>query len=421
MPEKDANTQDTGSMKIIITLAWRNLWRNRRRTLITIASVFFAVIMAITGQSFQKGSYELMIANLVKFSTGYLQIQDVQFEDEPSMDNSMLYDSSLIAALKPFKREISYTVPRIQGFALAANNETTHGVLLTGIDPVQENRLNDLRGLVKQGSFIGADDRAVMIARGLAGILKVQTGDTLVLIGQGFQGSMAAGKYPVKGILKLRVPELNNSSVYMPLKAAQDFYSADSRLTSLILMPEHPDETDALASRISAAIDTQWYRVLTWKVLLKDLLRLMEFDVAGNKVIIYILYVVIAFGIFGTVLTMMIERSKEFGMLISLGMKRRQLALVCLLESLFMSFIGAVAGAISALPIVLYYHFNPITFKGEMADMLLQYGFEPIIPFSLDPEIFITQAWVVFGIAVLIGLYPVYKVNRLNIVEASKR
>ncbi|MCO5266137.1 MAG: FtsX-like permease family protein [Lentimicrobium sp.] len=408
-------------MRIVFILAWRNLWRNKRRTLITVASVFFAVIMAITAQSFQKGSYELMIDNMVKYSTGYLQIQDVLFEDEPSMDNSMLYDAALKHSLKPFSSKIAYTVPRMQSFALAATNNTTRGVVVTGIDPDSENRFNNLTGLITEGDFIHAEDNAVLVAQGLAGMLQVKTGDTLVLISQGYQGTMAAGKFPVKGIIKLRVPELNNRSVYMPLEAARVFYSAEERLTSLIVMPVNPEDTEELAAEIESAVDKEWYRVLTWKVMLKDLLRLMEFDVAGNMVIIYILYIVIAFGIFGTVLTMMVERSKEFGMLISLGMKRKQLALICLLESLLMSFIGAVAGAASALPVVLWYHYNPIRLEGEMAEMILQYGFEPIMPFSLDPAIFMTQAWVVFGIAVIIGMYPVYKIFKLRIVDASKK
>lgn len=407
-------------MKIIAILAWRNLWRNKRRTLITMASVFFAVILAINGQSFQRGSYELMIDNMVKYSTGYIQIQDVLFEEEPSMDNLMLSDTSLRKSLSAFREEIDCQVPRIEGFALAATDESTRGVLVTGIDPESEDRFNELSDLVTKGTYLNPGDQSVLVARGLAGILGVDTGDTLILIGQGYQGATAAGQFPVKGIISIRVPDLNNRTVYMPLESARTFYSTGERLTSLIIMPVNPDRTDELAASIAGVTDPDWYRVLTWKELLKDLLRLMEFDVASNMVVIYILYVVIAFGIFGTILTMMIERTKEFGMLISLGMKRGQLALVCLFESLILNFTGAVAGTLAALPIVSWYHYYPIRFEGEMADLILQYGFEPVLPFSMNPVIFFTQAWVVFGISLLIGLYPVFKVYRLRTVEASK-
>jgi len=336
------------------------------------------------------------------------------------MDNLMLSDTSLRKSLSAFREEIDCQVPRIEGFALAATDESTRGVLITGIDPESEDRFNELSGLVTKGNYLNPDDQSVLVARGLAGILGVDTGDTLILIGQGYQGATAAGQFPVKGIISIRVPDLNNRTVYMPLESARTFYSTGERLTSLIIMPVNPDRTDELAASIAGVTDPDWYRVLTWKELLKDLLRLMEFDVASNMVVIYILYVVIAFGIFGTILTMMIERTKEFGMLISLGMKRGQLALVCQFESLILNFTGAAAGTLAAFPVVAWYHYYPIRFEGEMADLILQYGFEPVLPFSMNPVIFFTQAWVVFGISLLIGLYPVFKVYRLRTVEASK-
>ncbi len=408
-------------MKILVTLAWRNLWRSKRRTMITIASVFFAVALAINAQSFQKGSYELMIDNMVRYSTGYLQIQDVLYEEEPSMDNSLLMSDSLLISLKPFMKRINYMVPRIQNFALASAEAATRGAMITGIDPAIERRFNNLPDQVVDGSYLNGSDHAVLVAEGLAGLLKVRTGDTLVLIGQGYQGSMAAGKFPVKGILRLRIPELNNNAVYMPLSAAQDFYAAENRLTSLIIMPADPDDADRLTEELGEAVDSNWYAVRSWKYLLQDLLSLMKFDTASNMVIIYILYLVIAFGIFGTILSMMIERTSEFAMLLSLGMKRGRLAMVCLLESLFISFTGAMAGAVLALPVVAWYHHHPIPLKGELAEMILQYGFEPVLPFSADPQIFVTQAVIVFVMALIIGFYPVYKIFRMKTVERSSR
>jgi putative ABC transport system permease protein len=143
-------------------------------------------------------------------------------------------------------------------------------------------------------------------------------------------------------------------------------------------------------------------------------------DRAGSKMIIYILYIVIGFGLFATILTMMLERLREFGMLISLGMKRMQLAAICLFETIMMSFLGALAGIALAFPIVLYFNINPITLTGQMADRIIEYGFEPIIPPSLNPEIFISQAITVFIISMLVGLYPLVKVFRMKIINITK-
>lgn len=256
-------------MKIILTLAWRNLWRNKRRSLITISSVLFAVLLAIVFYSMEQGSYGRMIDSMVKYSTGYIQIQDVFYEDEPSIDNSLLYDDELARLLDGFGNKIAYQVPRLQNFALVATEGQTRGSMVVGIDPEKEQKLNDLSDNLTEGELIKNEDSDILVAEGLAGILNVHTGDTLVLIGQGFQGATAAGKYRIKGIIDLKLPELNNNMIYMSLQAAQWFYMAEDRLTALIVMPENPKETDLLIEELNASIDQDWYRVLGWEEMLK--------------------------------------------------------------------------------------------------------------------------------------------------------
>lgn len=407
-------------MKTFATLAWRNIWRNKRRSFINIASVLFAVLLAIVADSFERGSYELMIDNMVKFSTGYIQVQDVLYDEEPSIDNAMLYDEALQEKLARFDSDIDYTVPRIQNFALAATENRTRGTFIMGIDPESEERFNKLSENLKAGEYLTDDEQSVMLAAGLSDILGLGIGDTLILIGQGFQGVSAAGMFPVKGIVKLAVPEMNNNTVYMPLATAQWFYGADDRITSLIVMPVKPSRTSRITDALNQHLDREWYIARDWQHMLRDLLKMMQMDMAGSRMIIYILYVVIGFGLFGTVLTMMLERLKEFAMLISIGMKRYQLAIVCFFETLFMSFVGVIIGTILTYPILLYYNMNPIPLKGEMADMILEYGFEAVVPASVTPDIFINQIITVFLLCLLIGLFPVYKVFRLKVVEVVK-
>ncbi len=404
-------------MKLILTLAWRNLWRNKRRTLITISSVLFAVILAVFFISMEKGSYERMIDTMVKYSTGYIQVQDVMYDEEPSMDYAMLFDEDIKDLLKEFDDEISYHVPRIQSFALVAADEITRGSMVVGIDPALENKMSELSDDLVEGKFIESGDEGLLIAEGLAGILNVTIGDSLILLGQGFHGASASGLYPIQGIVKLTLPEMNNNTIYMSLEAAQWFYAAENRLTSLIIMPENPSRTNQMAEELNNKIDSEWYNVLTWEEMLEDLLTLMQFDMAGTWVLMIILYVVITFGLFGTILTMMIERRREFRLLFSLGLKRSRLAAVCFLESVFITFAGAIAGMALAFPVVLYFFHNPIPLTGDMAETIMDYGFEPVLPFSITPSIFYTQAIIVFTIAFLVGLFPVYKVFKFKITD----
>jgi putative ABC transport system permease protein len=407
-------------MKMLLKLAWRNLWRNKRRSLITISSVLFSVLLAIVFYSMEQGSYERMIDSMVKYSTGYIQIQDVMYRDEPSIDHSLLFDDEMYNVLKKFDDEIDFWAPRIQSFALTATEGQTRGALIMGIEPAMETKLNNLSDDLVKGSFLASDDQDVMLAEGLATVLDVTVGDTLVLLGQGFQGMTAAGKYRIKGIVSLSIPEMNNNTIYMSIGAAQWFYGADERLSALIIMPKTPKRTPQLAEKLQANIDSEWYAVVTWEVLLEDILALMKFDMAGTMVMLMILYVVITFGLYGTILTMMLERQSEFGMLLSLGMKRAQLAVVCFTESVFLSIAGVIAGIVAAIPVVLYFFYHPIRLTGDMAEAMLEYGFEPIMPFSLDPAVFWSQAQIVLIISLFIGLYPVYRVFRLNIMDVKQ-
>ncbi len=185
-------------------------------------------------------------------------------------------------------------------------------------------------------------------------------------------------------------------------------------------MPHNPRHSRAVVNELNQRLDTEWYRALHWEEMLEDLLRLMKFDIAGTMVMMMILYIVVAFGIYGTILTMMIERQREFAMLISLGMKRRQLAVICFFESLFISISGAFVGILVAVPVVGYFNVFPITFTGEMADTFVDMGFEPVLPFSADPWVFVSQALVVLAIAFVIGLYPVRKAYTLDIMKVKK-
>ncbi|MDR4989379.1 MAG: FtsX-like permease family protein [Bacteroidales bacterium] len=404
-------------MKLILILAWRNIWRNRRRTLITISSVLFAVLLAIIFYSMEKGAYDRMIDTMVRYSTGYLQIQDVLYEEEPSIDHSVHFDHEMKALLQSLDDQIDFYVPRLQNFALVATENISRVAMVTGIDPVLENKLSGLSEDMVAGNYLTDNDEGILIAEGLAAILRVTIGDTLVLLGQGFHGATAAGMFPVSGIIDLKLPELNNNTIYMSLKQAQWFYMADEQLTSIIIMPENPAQTNALAAAIAEQLDPEWQRVLTWEELLADLLKLMQFDMAGTFLLMFILYVVIAFGLFGTIITMMIERQKEFALLFALGMKRGKLATMCLFESLMISIAGVIAGIGAAIPVVTYFVYNPIRLTGSMAEVIQDYGFEPLLPFSSSPEIFYSQALIVLLLALIIGLYPVYKAYRLDIIK----
>lgn len=408
-------------MRSLIKLAWRNLWRSSRRTWITIYSVVFAIFLAFFLESMDRGSQEMMVKNVVQFTTGYIQLQDTLYNDEPFIDNSMYFDEQLELTLKENYTNIAFTVPRLESFALAAGEEKTKVAYIIGIEPESEHRFNGIKNRLRQGEFFSNTDMEAVIGNGLAKNLNLEVGDTLVLLGQGFQGMTAAGKFVLTGTVQHPVPQLNESIVYLKVEDAQWFFSAHGRLTSLMITPKKISRHVQLANQLKLADLLDDYSVYTWEELQPELVRTVEFDRAGTFIFLLILYVVIAFGIFGTILTMTLEREKEFGMLISVGLHRWKLSFVIFIETLIINFMGVLIGFCLSMPIIIYFYFNPIPMGDDLAGMMAEYGMEALLTFSLDPQLFTQQAIIIFVISMLIVVYPISRVLSLNVLEAARK
>ena len=401
------------------TLAWRNIWRNRRRSLITILSITFAVLLACFMRSMQIGSYDRMVDNSVRFYTGYIQVHKQGYWDEKIIDNAFYYDSTYINKIQQVEK-VQTLVPRLESFALASFKSQTKGSLVMGIDPEKEDNLTHVKDKLIEGSFLTPADEGVMISEGLASYLKISVGDTLVLLGQGYHGANAAGLFPVQGIVKFVMPQQNNQLVYMSLKQAQWFYAADDLITSLSLVIDKANDAPGIVKKIKSFSDAEVYEVMDWKELVPDLVQSIELDNISGKVMLWILYLVIGFGMFGTYLMMTAERQYEFGVMIAVGMQRIQLQTTILLEIGMMAVMGVLSGISLSLPMLTYFHYNPIKFGEEAAKAIEQFGVEAVYAFSLSPVIFTNQAYAIFIMAVMLSGYPIWSIYKMTVVDSMR-
>ncbi len=404
---------------MVTKLAWRNIWRNKRRTWITMASILFAVLFGSFMEALQQGAWGNMINNVVNFYMGYGQIHQKGYWDEQVIDKAFTLSPQQLQEIEAIE-EIQGVVPRIESFGLVSTTGMTRGALVVGIDPALEQSLTKLEDRIVAGAYLEKADKSVLVAEGLAKILKLGVQDTLVIISQGYHGVNAAGKYLIKGIVKFGSPELNKQMVYLPLPVAQQFYGAEGLLTSIALKIEDQDDIDAGLAAIGEVLDTSAYEIMKWDALLPDLVQAKSLDSAGNYIVYFILYSIIAFGIFGTILMMTKEREYEFGILIGIGMRRFRLSAIVWLEIVLLGMLGALMGIVVSTPIVWYFNKNPMRFSGNYADLLEKFGFEPIFPTAFDPKIFVTQALIIFIMTVLLALYPWFKIRRLKPVEAMR-
>lgn len=401
------------------TLAWRNIWRNKRRSFITIGSITFAVFLACIMRSMQLGSYERMIENAARFYTGYIQIHEKGYWDDKTIDNSFDYNSSLISSIEETPG-VLVAVPRVESFALAAYGSKTKGAMVMGVLPEKENELTLVQDKLVEGSFLADDDKSVVISQGLAEYLKMSLGDTIILISQGYHGANAAGIYPVKGIVKFPVPVQNNGTIYLPLKEAQWFYNLESQLTSIALVVDKAKNVDRIVADISSKVDTEALEVMGWRDLMPDLVQGIEIDNISGQVMLWVLYAVIGFGMFGTFLMMTAERMYEFGVMMSVGMKRLIMQFTIFIEMAMMTSIGVLMGVAISLPILIYYYNNPIFMSGESAKAMETFGVEAAYFFSLQASLFYNQAWAIFFMALILSLYPLIVIWKLKPVKAMR-
>lgn len=466
-------------------LAWRNIWRNKRRTLITAASIFFALFLALIMRSFQVGTYAHMINSVVESYTGFIQIQEEEYWSDRTIDNTFEMSDELYDKIQS-SNNVSLVVPRLESFALASSGNKTKGVLVLGVDPEKEKVMSKLENrLVKfklteeaienieqeklpseilkkikelknssystQGkmeidleltngeveeympiickhsvfnnnNYLKSQDTGVLVADRLSKFLKLSVGDTIVLIGQGYHGMSAANKFPIRGIVKIPNPELDNMLVYLELSNSQEFYSAYNMLTSLSINLDNSEYKNVKKTKalLESKLDDDVYAVKDWKELNPELVQQIESDNGSGLIMITILYIIVAFGIFGTVLMMTAERRKEFGVMVAVGMRKTKLAFVVVIEMIMLGFIALIAGILGSIPIIQWYYHNPIRLTGDMAKSIENFGMEPIMPFAWQADIFINQTLVVNLLIILAIFYPIFAITRIKVIKALR-
>ena len=400
---------------MIVKLAWRNIWRNKRRTLISISAVTFAVMFASTIQSFQKGTWDHMVDNMARYYLGYAQIHHKGFWADQTIDNS--FDP---ANVPPALYQSLELVPRLESFALASSGEITRGVLLIGIDPQKENRMTGLENRLIEGRYLSPNDSSILVAEGVARLLNLHLADTLVLISQGYHGQNAVGAYPIKGIVRFGAPNLNKQLVFLPLPLAQFFYGTGNRLTSLAVnLPGRTTLPSALTT-LRQYLPNDDFEIMDFKELMPELIQAQELDTAGAMLILWVLYLLIAFGLFGTVLMMTRERTYEFGVLTAIGTNRKTLAGMLWSEAILLGLAGALTGILLSIPVVYYLHTHPIQLSGDLASAYEKFGIEPIMASTFEIRIFLRQAWIVFLISCTLALYPLWYILQLKPVKAMR-
>lgn len=404
-----------------LRMAWRNIWRNPRRSVLTMSAVAFATLLLVFMLSWQFGSYATMINASVKIHTGHLQVQAKGYQEDRDI-RKVVPDPEAVGKILSRTKTVAAFTFRAEAFSLVSSEDRTYGVLVTGIDPEKEAAVSTLEDTIRKGSYLAADDaNQALVGTLLAENLRVAPGDEIVVLGQGRDGSIAATVLTVEGIFNSGQDEFDRSVVHVRLEDFQEIYAMRGAVHSAVVLCTGLEAVPPTKKEVSEALgnlrEGRSLAVLGWKELVPGLLQAIQMDLIVGFIFYLILIVVVAFSILNTFLMAIFERKREFGVMMAMGTTPGRLTRLLIYESGAMTVIGTALGILAGSLLTGYFQARGIMIPGT-EEIAREFG----LPERIYPQLSMLSVAIGAGIVLLITLatasYPAFKVRRLKPLEA---
>ncbi len=411
-------------MRDLIIMSWRNLGRNKRRTGLTVAAIAFAVIILIFFKAMQNGQYSQMIDNLVKTNSGHLQVQAEDFQEEGDI-NLSIDDPDAVIKLVENTPGVVAAVPRVMTGMLVSHGDHSFGALVIGTDAKKEAEVTRIAKVIKEGEYLDPDDpEGVIMGHKLAKNLKATVGDEIIVMGAASDGSTAAAKLKVRGIFKMGQTDFDRNFLFANLNAVQEWTVMEGRVNVLAILLQGHKLIEPVKAQIQSGLDgmkdsTLKLKALTWAEVMPGLDQGIKLDKAFGKITYGILLLVVAFGILNTFLMSAIERTREFGVMLAIGVKPKVCGLLILLESQVLFLFSYVIGMILGSGITFIFQMTGIKMEGAQ-QMMEQFGMTGKIYPKLAPLVMTDTFLMVWLIVLVVALYPAWRVTRFQPVEALR-
>ena len=407
-------------MNITLRMAWRNLWRHKRRTWLTVGAMVFSNLLLVFMISLQFGSYRMMIDNTLKPYTGHMQIQLQAYNDDPKLRNSFADIIPLAASLRS-QLNSKKIAARGVAFAMTSSETRSYGLQLIGVEPEFEPHVSNLPGLIKQGQYFTANDaEEIIIGKVLARNLGVSIGDELTLLGGGRDGSIAAGLVRVIGIFESGNNDIDRSMAQLPLAYFQSLFAMQTQGHNIAIVAQDLTHVSALQQRVNKLIANRpELVVLDWNQLQPGLKQAIQADLTSAWFMYGVLIILVAFSVLNTQLMSVLERTREFGIMLALGIKPARLGSLILSETFIMSSLGLALGTALGTAVAVYLSVAGFSYPG-MEEMAGKFN----IPDRIYPSISLLSIFIgpgiVFIFSLLAAIYPAARLFFLQPVSAMR-
>lgn len=413
------------TLPLLPRLGWRNLWRNGRRTALTAGGVAFAVFLVVTTMCIQLGSYVSMKDTATGLLAGHIQIHNADYVEDERLESAVPRAAALAEWLAT-RPGVAAVAPRLEAFALASADERSFGARVLGVDPAAEARVVDFHQRIVAGRHIRTAGEAVL-GEALARNLGAGLGDEVVLLGSASRGGVAALVVTVRGLFRTGVAEIDRSLLLAELGAVQEAYALADAAHTLVVRTDDLDAVHRIAGELREALPARWpagdgvpLTVRTWSEVLPDLRQAIEIDRLSGALFYWLVMILVTFSVVNTFIMTVFERTREFGMMLAVGMRPFGIVGMLQWEAAFLWAIGTTAGLLLAVALVAWLSGVGIYLGADIERLASQMYMPTRLYPTLAMEALTTAPLVMFVATQLAAVLPSLRLRRLQPVTALR-
>lgn len=400
---------------MLFKIAWRNIWRNKRRSVIVIGSVVVGVVSIIFMDALTNGFVGQMLFNQISINVGHVQVHGKGFTDNKSIKNYIPDHQNIENAIKQ-NDKIEHYSKRVISFGLISSASSSSGIYIYGVFPELEKQVSILDQSIIEGEYLSNGQREIIIGDKIAEKLNVDIDDKVVCMANRIDGSIGSEVFRVKGIFSTPNSEFDGAYVYTNINTIQSMLDLGDKVYEYAITAKDYRLASQIDNELEAKLNDK-YEIKSYKEILPLLILQVDMAKESMFVINLIIGLALIFGITNTMLMAVFERIREFGVLMSIGMKNGKIFLMILMESVITGIVGTVIGFVLGVLIVL-----PLASSGIdltlFAEGLSSLGIGSVIYPVLDLQGLITTLLTIPFITVLGAIYPAYKAIKLEPVYA---
>jgi len=404
---------------VFLKIAWRNVLRQKRRSILAIMTVAFGVAFAVFMKSLVDGASERMIQNAIELNTGHIQLYKKGYPENEALEYTFQDNPYLDKAIKsnPSVRGIT---KRVEAAGLVSLEEETSGAAIIGIQPEIEERFTVLKDNIKEGGWLrSGGPKEALISDGIAKSLNVKIGNKLAVLTQTYYGSLGAELFTVKGIFKLGNQRTDQATVFITLEDAQSLMNVKNMLSRIMIWLDSADKIGAVKKEIEASVPQGQYELLAWDEIIPEVTQLIGLHRIVSNVLFFMLLLIVFASVFNTMLTSVTERMREFGIMFALGIKPRHITMLIFMETVIVIGAGILFGDAAGAFFSNHYSDVPITFLGP-PEGWREIGFVSMSYCRLKAANILLSSFMVMVIGFLGTLYPIHVILKSRPVETLR-